>query len=68
MNISVTDPDAQPAQPKPKGRKGKAEARELIVDAHLRLKTGVHYGFIGRNGTGKSSKQHNIAYKPTKKT
>lgn len=53
LNISVTEPDTQP---KPKGKKGKAEARELIVDAHLRLKTGVHYGFIGRNGTGKSSK------------
>ncbi|PYI07152.1 P-loop containing nucleoside triphosphate hydrolase protein [Aspergillus sclerotiicarbonarius CBS 121057] len=41
---------------KPKGRsKTKAEARELIVDAHLRLKAGVCYGLIGRNGTGKST-------------
>ena len=41
---------------KPKGRsKAKAEARELIIDAHLRLKAGVCYGLIGRNGTGKSS-------------
>ncbi|PWY95347.1 ABC transporter [Aspergillus sclerotioniger CBS 115572] len=41
---------------KPKGRsKAKAEARELIVDAHLRLKAGVCYGLIGRNGTGKST-------------
>lgn len=30
-------------------------ARELLQDAHLRLKEGVHYGFVGRNGTGKSS-------------
>lgn len=35
--------------------KAKGEGKELIVDAHLRLKTGVHYGLLGRNGTGKSS-------------
>ncbi|KAJ1906785.1 hypothetical protein LPJ81_001156 [Coemansia sp. IMI 209127] len=29
--------------------------RELIVDARLWLKTGYHYGMIGRNGTGKST-------------
>ncbi|OMH82552.1 ABC transporter F family member 3 [Zancudomyces culisetae] len=27
----------------------------LLVDAHLQLKEGVHYGFIGRNGLGKST-------------
>jgi ABC-type glutathione transport system ATPase component len=52
--------DLDPANPKAKGKsksksKSKAEARELIVDAHLRLKAGVHYGLIGRNGTGKST-------------
>ncbi|RHZ47969.1 hypothetical protein CDV55_100606 [Aspergillus turcosus] len=50
--------DADPPNPKGKGKsksKSKAEARELIVDAHLRLKAGVHYGLIGRNGTGKST-------------
>lgn len=65
LNISVvatldknnTSPDASSKPSKPKGKsKAKAEAKELIVDAHLRLKPGVHYGFIGRNGTGKSSK------------
>ncbi|RDW90227.1 ABC-F family ATP-binding cassette domain-containing protein [Aspergillus mulundensis] len=41
---------------KAKGKsKLKAETRELINDAHLRLKAGVHYGLIGRNGTGKST-------------
>lgn len=35
----------------------KADARELIVIAHLRLKGGIHYGFIGRDGTGKSSNE-----------
>ncbi|PYH92552.1 P-loop containing nucleoside triphosphate hydrolase protein [Aspergillus ellipticus CBS 707.79] len=41
---------------KSKGKsKAKADARELITDAHLRLKEGVCYGLIGRNGTGKST-------------
>ncbi|KAL4934529.1 ABC-F family ATP-binding cassette domain-containing protein [Aspergillus undulatus] len=45
-----------PARTKAKGKsKPKAEARELLADAHLRLKAGVHYGLIGRNGTGKST-------------
>ena len=29
--------------------------RDLLSDAHLRLKAGVHYGLVGRNGTGKST-------------
>ncbi|OMJ24201.1 ABC transporter F family member 3 [Smittium culicis] len=29
--------------------------RPLLVDAHLQLKEGVHYGLIGKNGTGKST-------------
>ncbi|KAG9284858.1 hypothetical protein G9A89_003781 [Geosiphon pyriformis] len=29
--------------------------KELLVDARLKLKTGVHYGLIGRNGIGKST-------------
>jgi ATP-binding cassette subfamily F protein 3 len=29
--------------------------RQLLQDAHLRLKEGIHYGLVGRNGTGKSS-------------
>lgn len=41
---------------KTKGKsKAKAAGRELISDGHLRLKAGIHYGLIGRNGTGKSS-------------
>jgi ABC-type molybdenum transport system ATPase subunit/photorepair protein PhrA len=27
---------------------------ELLVDAHLRLKSGVRYGMVGQNGVGKS--------------
>lgn len=46
-------------EPKSK-RKAKAKdaGRELIADAHLRLKGGVHYCLLGRNGTGKSSMAH----------
>ncbi|EPQ32208.1 uncharacterized protein PFL1_00405 [Pseudozyma flocculosa PF-1] len=29
--------------------------RELLQNAHLRLKSGVHYGLVGRNGSGKST-------------
>ncbi|CAD6890856.1 unnamed protein product [Tilletia controversa] len=29
--------------------------RELIVDAHLRIKDGIHYGLVARNGEGKST-------------
>ena len=28
--------------------------KELLVDAHLRLKPGVRYGMVGQNGVGKS--------------
>lgn len=59
LTISVVAPldDAEdPAKAKTKGKsKAKAEARELISDAHLRLKAGTHYGLVGRNGTGKST-------------
>ena len=29
--------------------------RELLSSAHLRIQEGVHYVFVGRNGTGKST-------------
>ncbi|KAL5365498.1 P-loop containing nucleoside triphosphate hydrolase protein [Aspergillus floccosus] len=45
-----------PSRLKSKGKsKAKPDTKELISDAHLRLKGGVHYGLIGRNGTGKST-------------
>ncbi|KAL2858084.1 P-loop containing nucleoside triphosphate hydrolase protein [Aspergillus pseudodeflectus] len=59
LTIAVASPldDAEDAaKAKTKGKsKAKAEARELISDAHLRLKAGTHYGLVGRNGTGKST-------------
>lgn len=61
LNIIVTSSAAEytedASKPKSKGKtKAKAAGRELISDAHLRLKAGIHYGLLGRNGTGKSSK------------
>ncbi|KAB8272280.1 P-loop containing nucleoside triphosphate hydrolase protein [Aspergillus minisclerotigenes] len=53
---SSRDTPEDPSKPKPRAKtKGKPDTRELIADAHLRLKAGVHYGLIGRNGTGKST-------------
>ncbi|PLB39924.1 ABC-F family ATP-binding cassette domain-containing protein [Aspergillus candidus] len=60
-SLETTDTSSRP---KSKGKsKAKAEARELIVDTHLRLKPGIHYGFIGRNGTGKSTLLRAVAEK-----
>ncbi|THC89214.1 hypothetical protein EYZ11_011333 [Aspergillus tanneri] len=53
---SAQDKTDDASKPKLKGKtKAKADTRELISDGHLRLKAGVHYGLIGRNGTGKST-------------
>ncbi|KAL4774662.1 P-loop containing nucleoside triphosphate hydrolase protein [Aspergillus nidulans var. acristatus] len=61
---SVSESVEDPSKTKAKGKsKSKAEARELISDAHLRLKAGVHYGLIGRNGTGKSTLLRAVADK-----
>lgn len=40
---------------KPRG-KAKAEGLEILANASLKLKAGVHYALVGRNGSGKSSK------------
>ncbi|CAG7978509.1 unnamed protein product [Penicillium salamii] len=59
LNIIVTSPapeSTEDVKTKTKGKaKAKAAGRELISDAHLRFKAGVHYGLLGRNGTGKST-------------
>ncbi|KFX92594.1 hypothetical protein V490_05303 [Pseudogymnoascus sp. VKM F-3557] len=42
-----------------KAKKGKGKAagqeKELLVNAELRLKSGIHYALLGRNGSGKST-------------
>ncbi|KAL4873824.1 hypothetical protein BDV12DRAFT_207551 [Aspergillus spectabilis] len=61
---SPLDPAEDLTKTKAKGKsKAKGEARELIADAHLRFKAGVHYGLVGRNGTGKSTLLRAIADK-----
>lgn len=45
-------------------RKGKGKsstsALEILSEAELKLKGGVHYALLGRNGTGKSSEQSSL--------
>ena len=35
--------------------KAKNDGLEILTSAELRLKHGIHYALVGRNGTGKSS-------------
>ncbi|KAN0105834.1 P-loop containing nucleoside triphosphate hydrolase protein [Hyaloscypha variabilis] len=53
LNITVTS-GAGKAGAKPKG-KARADGLEILANANLKLKAGVHYALIGRNGTGKST-------------
>jgi len=43
------------AASKAKSAKPRATGLEILNGAHLRIKGGGRYGFIGRNGSGKSS-------------
>ncbi|KAF3398456.1 Molybdenum cofactor biosynthesis protein 1 [Penicillium rolfsii] len=68
LSITITSAAAESSEEasksKVKGKsKAKASGKELIADAHLRLKGGVHYGLLGRNGTGKSTLLRAIADK-----
>jgi len=53
LNITVTSGTSKSGKPKGKAR---AEGLEILSNASLKLKAGIHYALIGRNGTGKSSK------------
>ncbi|KAJ5378563.1 hypothetical protein N7509_011682 [Penicillium cosmopolitanum] len=60
LGITVASPTPEStddsSKSKLKGKsKAKAQGKELLTDAHLRLKAGIRYGLIGRNGTGKST-------------
>ncbi|CAG8951458.1 hypothetical protein HYFRA_00007374 [Hymenoscyphus fraxineus] len=61
LNITVTSAPAKTAT-KPKG-KARAEGLEILSNASLKLKAGVHYALIGRNGTGKSTLLKAVAQK-----
>ena len=54
LNIAIGPPDSNSHQPKGKS-KATAAPLEILTNAELKLKGGVHYGLLGRNGTGKSS-------------
>lgn len=46
---------ATTATTKGKSTKVRAAGLEILSGAHLRIKSGGRYGFVGRNGSGKSS-------------
>ncbi|KAH8589657.1 P-loop containing nucleoside triphosphate hydrolase protein [Bisporella sp. PMI_857] len=52
LSITVTSGDKAGAKAKGKAR---SEGLEILANADLKLKAGVHYALIGRNGTGKST-------------
>ena len=60
LNITVTSSNS--SQIKAKG-KARAEGLEILTNATLKLKAGVQYALIGRNGTGKSTILKAIAEK-----
>ncbi|MCJ1267598.1 hypothetical protein MMC22_007483 [Lobaria immixta] len=53
LNVAIV-----PSRAASKTKKSKAKAAvhelEILTNAELKLKPGVHYGLLGRNGTGKS--------------
>ncbi|QKX62157.1 uncharacterized protein TRUGW13939_09314 [Talaromyces rugulosus] len=51
----ASDTNTTDKKPKASKSKSKSDGLELISNADLRLKAGVHYGLVGRNGTGKST-------------
>jgi ABC-type polysaccharide/polyol phosphate transport system ATPase subunit len=53
LNITVTSSVGKTVS-KAKA-KARAEGLEILSNATLKLKAGVNYALIGRNGTGKSS-------------
>ncbi|KAF4631392.1 hypothetical protein G7Y89_g6740 [Cudoniella acicularis] len=61
LHITVTSGSGKSAL-KGKG-KARAEGLEILANASLKLKAGVHYALIGRNGTGKSTLLKAVAQK-----
>ncbi|KAE8445405.1 hypothetical protein EG329_013418 [Mollisiaceae sp. DMI_Dod_QoI] len=60
LNITVTSGGKSASKPKGKAR---AEGLEILANANLKLKAGIQYALIGRNGTGKSTILKAIAEK-----
>lgn len=59
LNVSIVErpPDSavDRAATKRKSAKARPDGLEILSGAHLRVKAGGRYGFVGRNGSGKSS-------------
>lgn len=67
LNLAIVPSNSASKTKRTKG-KGAGHELELLSNAELRLKTGVHYALLGRNGTGKSSKCSRFIYSFKSKT
>jgi ABC-type polysaccharide/polyol phosphate transport system ATPase subunit len=54
LNLAIA-PSRDISQMKKPKAKAAGQEIEILSNAELRLKAGVHYGLLGHNGTGKSS-------------
>lgn len=54
LNVAIV-PSRASSNTKKFKAKAAVQELEILSNAELKLKPGVHYGLLGRNGTGKSS-------------
>ncbi|OAF55762.2 hypothetical protein VC83_07757 [Pseudogymnoascus destructans] len=55
LSLGIAPSGAARKAKKGKGKAASAQEKELLVNAELRLKSGIHYALLGRNGSGKST-------------
>lgn len=55
LNLAIVPPNQSSSAKKVKGKGVVGHEIELLSHANLRLKSGIHYALMGRNGTGKST-------------
>ncbi|KAI4240549.1 MAG: hypothetical protein L6R40_005037 [Gallowayella cf. fulva] len=58
--VTISLASSRSARSGTKGAKTVAVGKEILSNTHLKLKAGVRYCLIGRNGTGKSSQIFHI--------
>ncbi|KFY29123.1 hypothetical protein V493_02529 [Pseudogymnoascus sp. VKM F-4281 (FW-2241)] len=55
LSLAIAPSGAAGKAKKGKGKAAVGQEKELLVNAELRLKSGIHYALLGRNGSGKST-------------
>ncbi|KFY84584.1 hypothetical protein V500_09184 [Pseudogymnoascus sp. VKM F-4518 (FW-2643)] len=55
LSLGIAPSGAAGKAKKGKGKAAAGQEKELLVNAELRLKSGIHYALLGRNGSGKST-------------